>query len=301
MKHTLKITIVLVALFLLTQIVGLATVSKYLQVERTAEGIIISHEDTLIGPQPEIKDKSYSAIPIVIFVLIGTALVFALMHFKMGRFWKLWFFTAVFLTLSISFDVYIARLYAVILALALAIIKTFKPNVIVHNLTEIFVYTGITIVILPYLNVVSAITLLVLISIYDMYAVWKSKHMIKLAKFQTKSKVFAGLMVQYSPDKAEKKELKAKKIEVKQKSAILGGGDIAFPLMFSAAVMESLILAGLTKQMAFFQSSIITLFVAIALALLFLKSEKNKFYPAMPFLTAGCLLGYGIVLLIGLF
>tara|TARA_B100001964_G_C14104577_1_gene540891 strand:- start:373 stop:1071 length:699 start_codon:yes stop_codon:yes gene_type:complete len=231
------------------------------------------------------------------------------MHLKLGHFWKIWFFVAVFLTLSISFDVYIARVYAVVLALVLALMKTIRPNVYVHNFTEIFVYTGITIIILPYLNVVSAISLLVLISIYDMYAVWKSKHMIKLAKFQTQSKVFAGLMLNYGAQKKEEKVVKKEakkevskktKVVVKQKSAILGGGDVAFPLMFSAAVMESLIFDGFTKQVAFLQSLIITLFVAIALWLLFIKSEKDKFYPAMPFLSAGCLVGYGIILLINL-
>jgi hypothetical protein len=101
--------------------------------------------------------------------------------------------------------------------------------------------------------------------------------------------------------KEAKKEVSKKtKVVVKQKSAILGGGDVAFPLMFSAAVMESLIFDGFTKQVAFLQSLIITLFVAIALWLLFIKSEKDKFYPAMPFLSAGCLVGYGIILLINL-
>ncbi len=310
MKHTVKVTIILIGLFLLTQIVGLATVSKYIQVGVSDTGeTVITHEDTVVGPQPEIEEKDYSAIFIIIAVLVGTGIVLLLMHLKLGHFWKIWFFVAVFLTLSISFDVYIARVYAVVLALVLALMKTIRPNVYVHNFTEIFVYTGITIIILPYLNVVSAISLLVLISIYDMYAVWKSKHMIKLAKFQTQSKVFAGLMLNYGAQKKEEKVVKKEakkevskktKVVVKQKSAILGGVDVAFPLMFSAAVMESLIFDGFTKQVAFLQSLIITLFVAIALWLLFIKSEKDKFYPAMPFLSAGCLVGYGIILLINL-
>ncbi len=126
-----------------------------------------------------------------------------------------------------------------------------------------------------------------------MIAVWKSKHMIKLAKFQQKSKLFAGLLLQYGG-----KKTKSKGVKTKAKNAILGGGDIAFPLLFSATVMEDLILKGLPKNIAFVQTSIITLFVAIALTILLLKSQKDKFYPAMPFISIGCILGYIILLLV---
>ncbi len=293
MKHTLKITIILITLFLLTQVVGLATINKYIEVEEKDGKIIINHKDTVLGPQPEITEKSYSAIPILIAVLIGTVFLLLLIRFKLGKLWKLWFFAAVFMTLAVSFNVYIIRAYAIILALVLAIIKIFKPNIIIHNFTEIFVYTGITIIILPFLNIISAFTLLIVISIYDMYAVWKSKHMIKLAKFQQKSKLFAGLLLQYGG-----KKTKSKGVKTKAKNAILGGGDIAFPLLFSATVMEHLILKGLPKNIAFVQTSIITLFVAIALTILLLKSQKDKFYPAMPFISIGCIVGYIILLLV---
>ena len=34
---------------------------------------------------------------------------------------------------------------------------------------------------------------------------------------------------------------------------------------------------------------------AIALSYLLIKSEKSRYYPAMPFLTVGCLIGYIII------
>lgn len=296
MKHTLKITFILVSLFLLAQIVGLATVNKYIKVGKTAAGeTIIEHGDTVIGEPPEVKEKSLSFIPLMIAVLIGTAMVLLLIKFRLRRFWKTWFFLSVFITLAVSFDVYVARVYAVIIALILAIAKVFKPNVFVHNFTEIFIYTGITIVILPFLNLFSGFMVLLLISIYDMYAVWKSKHMIKMAKFQTKSRVFAGLLLQY------RKKAKKGMAKEKAKSAILGGGDIAFPLMFSAAVMEHLILKNsLAKNIAFAETSIISLCVSIALFLLFVKGKKDRYYPAMPFLSIGCLVGFVIIWIINI-
>ncbi|MBS3126032.1 hypothetical protein J4453_01150 [Candidatus Woesearchaeota archaeon] len=299
MKHTPSVTLMLLGLFFLTQLVGLGTVNKYIQITTVPETgeVVIEHADTILGPQPVVEEKSFSFVPIVIAVLIGTGILLLLIRFGLGKFWKAWFFLGVWATLALSFEVYIPQLIAAVLGLVLALIKVFKPNAFVHNFTEIFIYTGIAIIVLPFLNVLSASVLLILISLYDMYAVWKSKHMVKMAKFQTDSKVFAGLMLRYKGKVKESPEKKGGPL----KSAILGGGDMAFPLMFSAAVMEDLILnQGLAKSAAFLESLIISVLVTVALAFLFWKGQKNKFYPAMPFLSAGCFVGLGIVWLINL-
>ena len=101
-----------------------------------------------------------------------------------------------------------------------------------------------------------------------------------------------------SPPKKLPKGFKTSTEKVQRKNAILGGGDVAFPLLFAGVVMESLIVQGLSKAGAFYQSLIITATTAIALALLFFFAKKDKFYPAMPFISAGCFIGYLIVLLI---
>ena len=214
--------------------------------------------------------------------------------------------------------------FAVIAAVVLGLLKVYKPNVFVHNFTEVFIYTGLTIIFLPILNLTSAIVLLVLISIYDMIAVWKSKHMITLAKFQTESKVFAGLFIPYKKQEkmpvmssispstktankiAKGKTTKAKSVpsempleKEKMRNAILGGGDIAFPLLFASAVMEHLILEdNVAKAQALGLSGIIAITSALALFILLVKAKEDKFYPAMPFVTIGCFVGYGVIRLL---
>jgi len=197
----------------------------------------------------------------------------------------------VWLALTFAFGAFLPGVIAFILAVLLAAYKIFRPNIYIHNLTEMFIYGGIAAIFVPVLNVASAAVLLILISIYDAYAVWKSKHMIKLAKFQTQSKVFAGLFIPYM--KKTKTKPKAAKIvkQKKIKTAILGGGDIAFPLLFAGAVL---------KTTPFLTTLIIPVAVTTSLLFLFLKSEKGKFYPAMPFLSVGCFVGYGIIALINL-
>jgi hypothetical protein len=63
-------------------------------------------------------------------------------------------------------------------------------------------------------------------------------------------------------------------------------------------IMEQLLVQGMSKSLAFMQSSIIILTTTIALGLLFVFAKKDKFYPAMPFVAAGCLVGWAIVLII---
>ena len=299
MKHTLAATSFLIGLFVVSQIVGLATVNTYIQVDQNEDGTVdILHEDTVIGEQVDLtqQEKTYTFIAIIIMVLLGTGILLLIIRYKLGLVWKSWFFIAIALTLTISFDVYITRWLALFLGVSLALVRILKPNVMVHNLTEIFVYTGISIMLVPLLNVISGVILLILISIYDMFAVWKSKHMVKLAEFQLESKSFAGLALNYHLPATGKKHAQGKK---SGHTAILGGGDIAFPLLFSSAVMEHLIIArAIPKLEALLYSLIITAGAALALTFLLFSSKKDRFYPAMPFITAGCFIAYFLILLI---
>ena len=72
------------------------------------------------------------------------------------------------------------------------------------------------------------------------------------------------------------------------KTAVLGGGDMGFPLLFAAVVQRVYGASAL----------VVPIFAGIALLLLLLASKKDRFYPAMPFLSAGCFVGLGVALLL---
>ena len=263
MKHNLQVTLILVVLFVLAQLIGLAVTDKYLVGEELPYGI----------ERPEVEEN-VSYIPIIIAILIATGLALLLMKFKVMSLWKTWFFIGLLFTLLISMGAFIDQRLALVLALIFTIWKLFFPNVYIHNFTELLLYGGLAGLFVPILNVFSMTILLIVISFYDMFAVWKSKHMVSLAKFQTKAKVFAGLLVPYAKGK---------------KSAILGGGDIGFPLLFAGVVL---------KTTGWLDALIVVLFSALALFGLFAYSKKDTFYPAMPFISAGVFVGYFVGLLV---
>jgi presenilin-like A22 family membrane protease len=323
MKHSLRIIAWLVLFFLLSQIIGLFVVSNYIKIEQVTKIDLTTNKTYEINEtiavdlpnnmqRPEFQDSLSLITYLIITILLATILFLFLVKLKTYFIWKLWFFFAVFLCLTVSlasFD-FINPIVATIIGFILAGFKILRPSILIHNLTELFIYGGLAAILVPIevVNELTIIILLLIISVYDAYSVWKSKHMIKMAKFQAQSKVFAGLLVPYKKESKEKtKIVSSKKKSSKKgkvtykgvKTAILGGGDVAFPLLFAGSILKSLVLTN-TFAIAFAKTLIVPITTAFALFLLFVNGREDRFYPALPFLTVGCLIGYGIILLINL-
>ncbi|MFC1649072.1 presenilin family intramembrane aspartyl protease [Nanoarchaeota archaeon] len=302
MKHTLNITIILLLSYIAAQIVGLSLISLDMEAHEVDGVVHVDYQETAIGPRPPMKGMG-AFIYLLIGVGIGTMLILLIIKLSKFTIWKYWFLLASFLAMALALGVIMPSKLALALALILALFKVFRSNIILHNLTEILMYSGIGVFLVPMLDLKWASIMLLAFSAYDAYAVWKSKHMVKMAKFQAESNLFAGITVPYKFEKNHKIKLtegakKGKKGTGKLRTAILGGGDLAFPLIFTGAVMEWLVRSGLTKTQALYQSLIVTFFSAAALLLLFYLADKEKFYPAMPFISAGCFLGLAIVWII---
>lgn len=300
MKHTLKITLLLVSIFFITQVIGLAITNEYISTKeyvdpetKEVSKKVIAEKLPYNIERPKLREST-SYLWLLSAILVGTLLLLVLMKFEKTSLWKLWFFLAIFSTMSIAFSAFIDHTLAAILALTLALLKIYRPIRTIQNLTEVFIYGGLAAIFVPIINIFAAFMLLILISIYDIIAVRHTKHMIKLAKFQTKSGIFAGLLIPY--DGGEK--IAAKKgVKKTARIAILGGGDIGFPLIFAGVAMKGLMLHN-PELIGFLKAIIIPIFVSLALLYLLLMSKKDRFYPAMPYLTVGCILGYFTILLL---
>lgn len=308
MKHNLKVTLILISMFLITQLIGLGVIWLYTPVQQQIEinGTIqnITSNPLPYGMEPPQIRQDFSLVSIVFAFVLAILLVFFLTKLKAAKIIKWWFFIVVILVLGVTFNSVLGRfipyadIVSIIIAVPLAIFKIFKRNIVVHNLTELFIYPGIAVVFIPILNVLTAIILLVIISVYDMWAVWHSGFMQKMAKYQINNlKIFAGFFVPYV-NKKQRQAIKEARLSDKNKKsekkikvnlAILGGGDVVFPIITAGVVFRAL---GLIPAL------IVTLFATLAILALFIFARKGKFYPAMPFLTAGLLVGIGISYLI---
>jgi presenilin-like A22 family membrane protease len=303
-KHPVSVTALLVALFIAAQVIGLVLLALDIKAISETDGErVVEHQQVVFGERPDTEGLQ-SFLYLSVGIAIGTALVLLLIRFQAYSIWKAWFLFAVWFSMTMALGVIMPAAAALIICLIIAVWKVYWPNPLVHNGAEIFMYAGIAVLIVPLFNLFWIIMLLLAVSVYDVIAVWYSKHMVTMAQAQTKSNVFAGL---YVPKNSKSKPAEAvtrtqagptQAIPAsKGSAAILGGGDIAFPLIFSGVVMDWLIISGSSMRGALFETLIITATTTLALVGLFYYAKKDKFYPAMPFLTAGCLLGLAIVAL----
>jgi presenilin-like A22 family membrane protease len=301
MKHNLQITIILLAMFIVTQFIGLYVVDHYSSVKVVNGNVInVSAPSLPFGletPEVEKDNEFYIFLPsIILAFIIAIFLVFLLSKIKAEFILKLWFFVVVMIALGISLYAFLPSFkYSTIIILAivfpLAFIKIYKRNFLVHNLTELFVYPGIAAIFVPILNIWTIIALLIIISIYDVWAVWHSGIMQKMAKYQiNKLKIFSGFFVPYISKKLRiklkemRKSQKGKKSKkkIKVNIAILGGGDVIFPIITAGVMLKTL---GLIPAL------FVIIGATLGLSYLFFFAAKKKFYPAMPFITTGIFVG----------
>ncbi|MBI2043188.1 hypothetical protein HYT25_02255 [Candidatus Pacearchaeota archaeon] len=319
MKHNLKITVILLAMFIITQLIGIYVVNFYSPTKIIGGQITnVSAPELPFGLEtPELKEKSefnYAFVSIIIAFMIAISLLLFLTRLNAEFFLRLWFFLVIIISLVIAFNVFayqiglfsyeisflswtfpISWLLALAISLPLAYIKIYKRDFLVHNFTELLIYPGIAAVFVPILNIYTISLLLILISLYDAWAVWHSGIMQKMAKYQINQlNIFSGFFVPYVSKKVKMQMMKMKsssnsmksksklKKKMKVNIAILGGGDVVFPIITAGVML---------KTLGLFPALLVILGAVFGLGYLFFFAEKKKFYPAMPFITAGIFVG----------
>ncbi|MBD3319403.1 hypothetical protein GF342_05860 [Candidatus Woesearchaeota archaeon] len=315
MKHSLSITLMLVGFFVVAQIFGVLIVNQYVDVQKSVEmGETVFKDLPTVGgvvfERPDVEEN-VSFLYVFLAILVGTVILLLMIKFAKWL-WKPWFFMAISLSLYFAFAPFVPVLFAGVLALFLAAMKLIGPrsmlSITFGNIAELFIYGGLSAIFVPIFNLWAVSGLLLLISLWDMWAVWKGGVMVTMAKHQISSGAFAGLSIPYVRPKVMRKTRKKstkKHIHIragkkaprlhttarkeKMSTAILGGGDIAIPLFFTATVL---------KAMGLISALLVIPFTTIALFMLLYFAEQNKFYPAMPFLSGGCFVGFAVVWLL---
>ena len=324
MKHNLKIVIIILAMFLITQIVGLYVVNYYspVHIVNNVQENVINPNQLPFGLEPPPENNQINIWQTLLYIIpafvIAILIFFLLTRFKAEFMLKAWFFVVVIIALSTSLISFMRSqtLVFIIIALAIAIplafFKIYKHNFLIHNFTELLIYPGIGAIFVallcssdnPNRGIYAIIVLLILISIYDIWAVWHSGVMQKMAKYQiNKLKIFGGFFIPYISKQLRMKLQKMKKSgkknsKIKVNVALLGGGDVVFPLITAGVVLRKfgfIEFLGLQLPIA---SLLIILGAMLGLSYLLFFSHKKKFYPAMPFISAGIFLALGLCYLL---
>jgi len=162
------------------------------------------------------------------------------------------------------------------------------PTVLNHNLCMVLALAGVGSSLGILLQPKMVVVLLIIFSIYDFIAVYKTKHMQKMAGEMAGYGAVLALIVpqEFSDFKQSLKEVKPG-----GKLLILGGGDIAFPLLLCV----SLVSAGILNSLIVAVFSIIGLFVSFRI---FVSQKIRQPIPALPPIALFSIIGFLITLII---
>jgi len=216
-------------------------------------------------------------------------------RFKRGKevIFKALFIFAIVLGGLISFSLWLPDFFALILVVILVFGWLIKPIVFLHDFAMISGVVGVSCILGLSLNPLVMVAFLIIFSIYDYIAVYKTKHMVKIAKEMIETGAILGFILpqKFSDLLAGLKKVRVPAKRVEGKFLVLGGGDVAFPLLFCVSLLPSGILNSLIVG---FYAFIGLLFSFV----LFVSQKERKPIPALPPIALFSIIGFLITKLI---
>lgn len=226
------------------------------------------------------------------FFLATFFLLFLIYFFKSKKekkfFFKILFLVVVTLGNLFFFSLWFGSIFSLFLTSLLVFLWLKKSSIFWHNLFLILAIAAIGARLGISLKPESVIFLLIFFSIYDYIAVYKTGHMIKMAKEMISQKSILGLVI---PQNISDFQTSLKKIKPGGKFLILGAGDIVFPLIFCSSLMIE----------SFFHSLIVGTFSLLGMLFsfwLFISQKIRAPIPALPPIALFSIIGYLITKLI---
>ncbi len=235
-------------------------------------------------------NQSQEAVSPLIFVayfIFATLLVYLVSKsekLKKQRlvFFKFAFFLSVAVGGFITLSVFLPELISFSVMVILLFIWEKKPIVFIHNLLIVFAIAGIGALVGTIFDPPTVVVFLILFSVYDVIAVYKTKHMVKMATEMIKTKAVMGLIAPLD-FKSLFDDLSKKK---KKEFMVLGGGDLAFPLFLATSVSHNY---GFVEAMVVVSFACLGLFGSF---FFFIIQKIKKPIPALPPIALLSIIGY---------
>jgi len=182
---------------------------------------------------------------------------------------------------SLALSVWMPDIFAIGVITSALILWLWRSMVILQNVLVMLGIAGVASVFGLRFAPESIIILLIIFAVYDIIAVYKTHHMIKLARAMLDSKAIFAIV---TPRKLSRFTAKMSEVAPGKGFMLLGGGDIAFPLILASSV----------SVIAFWDSLIVIGFSYLGLLLTFVLFFKlgKKPMPAFPPIAVMSILGF---------
>ncbi len=214
---------------------------------------------------------------------IGTAIVLGLIRIMHGGLLlRLFFLFALFSGTLITTSVFIPDTWALIFSLFLVSFYVIWSRVWFHNLILILTLPGIVALLGASLNPWTVVLILIIMSVYDYVAVYKTKHMVRMAKAMISGRAIFAMIF---PEHWQGFKSHLNEAHPGEGFMMLGTGDFVFPLIMAAsAYIVSPVAAWLVFSFA--------LLGLLLMHLIFISQKIRRPMPALPPLAAFAIIGF---------
>lgn len=227
------------------------------------------------------------------YFFLFTLFFIFLVYFKKGKekkgiIFKIIFIFSVFFGGEILLSSLIGSSLISIILMGILIFLWLKfPLIFIHDLIIILGIAGAGAILGLSLEPKIVILFLVIFSVYDIIAVYVTKHMVKIAKEMIKQKVIVGFIF---PSEISDFKESVEKVKPGGKFVVLGGGDVIFPLLLCV----SLVPLGIKNSLIVAVFALVGLFVSY---LIFISQKFRRPIPALPPIAFFAIIGYLITLI----
>lgn len=222
----------------------------------------------------------FAIATIVILILVKTTENPTVVRFIFGF--------ALFAAVTSYALVYVGPWPAVGFGIAALLLRRFVPYVLVQNATLMVAASGIAFTIGFATSWKTVAGTLFILAIYDLVAVYGTKHMVVMFRKLLARGVFAGFIV---PERLRDWIAKPADVKPGEGFVLVGTGDVALPAAFAVAVSA----IGLRYALGALVGTLVGLFVT---HFIFEEQRVRKPVPALPAIVAGAILGFLVVLFV---
>ncbi len=255
-----------------------------------ALGIFTAQNTRQLLVEQEIELPAYGFEDFLLYFALATLFILLIVYLPKVKKARPFIFKFIFIFTGlygglIVLSLFLPDIFALALLLLLFLWWMKSASVISHNILIVLAMAGIGAMFGLSIEPKIIVLLLVILSFYDFIAVYKTKHMVKMAETMIEQGAIMGLIV---PSRVSGFQYKAKEAHP-GKFMIMGGGDIIFPLMLAVSVLETGLAAAIIVALFAFFGIIFTFTI-------FVLQKEKKPIPALPPIALFSILGYLITL-----
>jgi presenilin-like A22 family membrane protease len=234
---------------------------------------------------PPYQPVEISVFQFLFSFFIATLLMLLFLRIFKGKFmFEVFFSGAVIFGAQGPLGIIFAKFSAFLIAIAIAVLRFIYPRILTQNVAIIIGISGIAASLGMSVKPLMALIILILLSFYDIIAVYKTRHMIKLFKGMAKRGAVLALVIPKSFSLWFKK-FEIIKSENKNEFIFLGTGDLALPIFFAISALS----LGVEFSLFIIFGAVIGFAVN---HIIFINQKEKKPIPALPAIAFFSILGY---------